>query len=144
MFAPPAVSGPRRRYEANFGTLGELRPRGARISAMPRRDSARKTSREAGEKPTTSNPTTSKNAKKQTRLDIDLYGGDEGEADTTAGRAPAPCACPRAPCRNGRVERLSMKTGWPSRRRRRACAVVKGPRLQKQNTTVSASRSVRS
>ena len=82
---------------------------------MPRRDTARRTQREAGERPTTSNPATSKNKKKQTRLDFDLFGGDEGEPCTTGSRAPAPCACPRAPCRDGRVERLSTKIGWPSR-----------------------------
>ena len=74
------------------------------------------------------------------RSDFGLFGGDEGEADTTGGRTPAPCASPRAPCRDGRVERLSTTIGWPSRRRRRARAVARGPELQKRRATMSASR----
>ena len=71
-----------------------------------------------------------KKLKNQIRLDFDLFGGNEGKGDTTGGRAPAPCARPRAPCRDGRVERPSRKIGWPSRRRRRACAVVRGAELR--------------
>ena len=56
------------------------------------------------------------------------------------GRAPPPCASPRAPCRDRRVERPSTKIGWPSRCRRRERAVVLGPRLRKRRAMVSASR----
>ena len=49
MFAPPAAGGPRRRYVANLGALDELGPRGAQTGALPRRNSAGRAIREAGE-----------------------------------------------------------------------------------------------
>ena len=60
-------------------------------------------------------PGTSKNQKKQIGSDVDLFRGDESESGAPSSTAPPPCASHRAPCRDGRVERLSTKIGWPSR-----------------------------
>ena len=69
---------------------------------------------------------------------------DDGEADTAGGRAPAPCATPGAPCRDGRVKRRATKIDWPSWCLRRARAVARGQRLRKRRATVSATRVARS
>ena len=79
--------------------------------AGQRSEGAQGGSREAS----SSDPATSKNQKNQIGSDVDLFRGDKSEAGAPGGRAPPPCASPRAPCRDGRVERLSTKISWPSR-----------------------------
>ena len=73
-----------------------------------------------------------------------MFHGGDSEASTTGGRARSPCASPRAPCRDERVERLAPKIGWPSWCLRRVRVVTRGQRLRKRRATVSATRVARS